>query len=61
MFGCISAVRSDFGAAAVCVFFAQHLLEKCFQSLWEGRFFIAWGGCSVNVTKRRRGGIPLLR
>jgi hypothetical protein len=60
MFGWISAVRIDVRAAAVCVFFAQHLLKKCFQSLWEARFFIAWGGRSVNVTERRRGGIPLL-
>jgi len=34
-------------AAAVCVFFAQHSLEKRLQALWEGRFFIAWRGCSV--------------
>ena len=43
------------------MFFAQHSLEKRVWTLWEGWFFIAWRGCSVNVTKRRRGGIPLLR
>jgi hypothetical protein len=41
-----------------CVFFTQHSPEKCAQSLWEGRFFIAWRGPSVNVTKRRRGASP---
>src|SRR5262245_42418085 len=49
-----------FGTAERCVFFTQHLPENCLQSLWERPFFIAWWACSVNVTERRRGGIPLL-
>ena len=43
-----------------CVVFTQHPPEKCRQTLWEAPFFIAWMGSSINVTKRRRGGIPLL-
>ena len=43
-----------------CVVFTQHPPEKCRQPLWEAPFFIAWRGSSINVTKRRRGGIPLL-
>src|ERR1044071_1849656 len=51
-------VPAEFSAAQTCVFFAQHSPEKRLWTLWEGRFFIAWRGCSVNVTKRRRGASP---
>src|SRR5262249_18556855 len=40
--------------------FTQHSSKKRHRDLWEGRFFVAWRCPSVNVTERRRGGIPLL-
>ncbi len=44
-----------------CVFFAQQSVEKRSKGLWEGRFFIAWGGPIANLAPATEGGIPVSR
>lgn len=41
-----------------CVFFAQHLIKKRQQGLWEWALFIAAKGLSAMVEKRQRGASP---
>ena len=48
-------------AAAICVFFTQHLLEKRPTRLWEDPFFIAPKVLSANVLAATEGGIPMSR
>ena len=48
-------------AVTICVFFAQHSLEKRRWDLWEWRFFIAPQASVDNVVTATEGGIPVSR
>ena len=49
----------DLALGLACVFFAQQSVEKRPKGLWEGPFFVAWGGPSSNVGAATEGGIPM--
>ena len=54
-------IRALDRAIRICVFFAQHSVEKCSGKLWEWRFVIAPPTPFVNLLDATEGGIPVCR